>query len=76
MEESRMSAKDIAARHLAAALADADAASVPPDVLGRAMLSELIDLWRKTRSAADIRSELEFVAGNLDDDAEFYFMRP
>jgi hypothetical protein len=71
-----MSAKDIAARHLAAALAEAGAASIPPDALGRALLSEVIDLWRQGRSAADVRSELEFIAANLDDDAEFYFMRP
>jgi hypothetical protein len=70
------STKDLVARHVAALLAEAEAQKIPADVIGRTLLDEVIGLWSRSRPAADIKSELEFVAGNLGDDAEFYFMRP
>ena len=71
-----MSTKEIVARHVAAMVAEAEAEKIPADVVGRALLDEVIALWGRSRSPADIRSELEFIAGNVGDDAEFYFMRP
>lgn len=67
---------DIAQRHLAAALAEANAAGLTDDLLGRAMLAQVIGLYRRSRSATDIAYELEFAARNLDDDEDYAFMRP
>ncbi len=70
-----MSAKDLVTSHITALLAEAEAKQIPTDVIGRTLLDQVIWLWSKTRSADDIRSELEFIAGNVGED-DFNFMRP
>jgi len=61
--------------HLEAAIKDAGR-NATPDVVGRAMLGQILAVWRKDRSLADIKSELEYTADNLDPDEENAFMRP
>ena len=70
-----MSAKDLVTSHITALLAEAEAKQIPTDVIGRTLLDQVIWLWSKTRSPDDIRSELEFIAGNVGED-DFTFMRP
>ncbi len=68
--------RDIATRHLAAALDEAASHKIDTDSLARAFLSVVIGVWKKERSVDDISSELEFTIENLDDDQAFNFMRP
>lgn len=42
----------------------------------RALLSQVIERSKQTRSAADLAQELEFLIDNLDGDRDFAFMRP
>lgn len=44
--------------------------------LARALMSELIAVYKRERSNQDIAHELNFLAENLDEDAEYAFMRP
>ncbi len=44
--------------------------------VARALLAEVITVYKRGRTQADIRHELEFLADNLDDDADYTFMRP
>jgi hypothetical protein len=71
-----MSVSEIAQRHFAAAIKDAEAAGLDHDGLCRALLGLLVSEYLKTRDVADVQSELRFVADNCDPDADFMFMRP
>ncbi|QJD59237.1 hypothetical protein HG264_10125 [Pseudomonas sp. gcc21] len=44
--------------------------------LARALMSEVIAVYKRERSDQDIAHELNFLAENLDEDAEYAFMRP
>ncbi|SDR73219.1 hypothetical protein SAMN05216421_0161 [Halopseudomonas xinjiangensis] len=44
--------------------------------MARALMSEVIAVYKRDRSAADVAHELGFLADNLDDDADYAFMRP
>lgn len=44
--------------------------------LARALMSEVIAVYKRQRSNADIANELAFLADNLDDDIDYAFMRP
>ena len=44
--------------------------------IARALMSEVIAVYKRGRSTADIAHGLGFQADNLDDDAEYAFMRP
>jgi hypothetical protein len=63
-------------RHLRSLLAEAGEAQVPSDVVGRLLVQEAIEIWKQERGVADISGELEFIAGHLDPDTDFEFMRP
>ncbi len=67
---------EIVQRHVAAMMAEADEKNVPSDLIGRALLNEVLDIYRRSRGNDDISSELHFVADNLDPDTDFTFMRP
>lgn len=67
---------EIAAKHVAAMMIEAEEKDVPSDVIGRALLNEVIEIYKRSRSNDDISSELQFVAENLDPDTDFAFMRP
>ena len=71
-----MSAHDMVARHVSAALREAEAGSIASDVVARCLLSEAIRLFRQQRPIDDIAAELIAAADNLDEDAPLVFMRP
>jgi hypothetical protein len=71
-----MSADEIARRHFAAAVSEAEVAGVGHDSLCRTLLGLVVSKYLTTRGVADVQSELHFVADNCDPDADFMFMRP
>lgn len=71
-----MSAYKIAQQVMAEAIEKAAAAGHDEQALARALMSEVIAVYKKGRSHADISSELDFLANNLDDDQDYAFMRP
>jgi hypothetical protein len=70
-----MSATEIATRHFAAAIAEAEDAGLEADSIFRALLSLLVAKYLENRSVADVQSELRFVADNCDPDTDFMFTR-
>jgi len=64
------------ARHVSAALREAEGQSVSSDVVARCLLSEAIRLFREQRPIDDIAAELIAAADNLDEDTPLVFMRP
>lgn len=54
----------------------ASAAGYSEQDLARALMSEVIAVYKRERSDQDIAHELNFLAENLDEDAEYAFMRP
>jgi hypothetical protein len=71
-----MSASEIANTHFSAAMAAAQAAGTDQDGVCRSMLGLIVAKYLETRSAADVQSELHFLADNCDPDTDFAFMRP
>lgn len=71
-----MSTYQLVARHVEAALQEAAAQSIGPDVVARSLLSEAIRLFKQERSNEDIAAELTAAADNLDDDNPLIFIRP
>jgi len=71
-----MSSYDMVARHVAAALEEAEARSISSDVVARCLLSEAIRIFRQHRPIDDIAAELTAAADNLDEDAPLAFIRP
>ncbi len=71
-----MSTTEIAQRHFAAALADAEDNGQGADSVCRAMLSLVVAKYLESRAVSDVQSELRFVAENCDPDTDFMFMRP
>ncbi|MEQ9144330.1 MAG: hypothetical protein RLO08_08230 [Parvibaculaceae bacterium] len=69
-------AREIATKHLEAALADAESAKVPAENIARILLEKVIHIYKETRSLEDIASELTSAAENLDPDTDYTFMRP
>lgn len=67
---------ELARASFAALLSEAESAQADPDVLGRALLNEIVSFWRKTRSWTDVAEELRFTADSLDPETDFEFMRP
>lgn len=71
-----MTAGAIAKRHLAAAIADADAAGIDPDVVCRSLLGLVVAQYLETRPVIDVQAELRFVAENCDPETDQIFIRP
>ncbi len=67
---------ELARESFAALMSQAEASRADPDVLGRALLNEIISFWRTSRSWTDVAEELRFTADSLDPDTDFEFMRP
>lgn len=44
--------------------------------LAKALMNEVIAVYRRERAITDIAHELNFLADNLDEDADYAFMRP
>jgi hypothetical protein len=74
--EPMQAVNEIAKRHFQAMLSEAEQHGVATDILGRALLDHVIQLWLKDRSHDDVASELKFTADSLDPDTDFEFMRP
>ncbi len=70
------SAFEISSKHVQAALDEAAASKIPPDVIARATLERVLEIYRSERSLADIASELNFHIDNLDPEGDHAFMRP
>jgi len=66
----------IVKKHFAALLSEAREAEIPTDVVGRAILARLVEVWAEERQWQDVASELRFTADSLDPDTDFEFMRP
>ncbi len=71
-----MTATDIARKHFADAVKEAEIAGYDADSLARYMLAEVVACYLRKRSVQDVRAELAFVADNCDPDTDFMFMRP
>ena len=67
---------DIVRPKVNSALAEAEKASIPTDVVGRALLACAIEVYKMSRSDADICSELQFKIDTIDETEAFGFMRP
>lgn len=70
------SATEVARSCVNKALEEAGASQISEDALARALISEAISVFKKSRSAEDIANELTFLAENLSEDEEYNFMRP
>jgi hypothetical protein len=75
-ERTPMSASEIATTHFSAAMAAAHAACIDQDSVCRSMLGLIVAKYLQNRSAADVQSELHFLADHSDPDTDFAFMRP
>ncbi len=62
--------------HMKALYDAAESKGIPEDVLGRMVLSEIIELWKRRRGWKDVADELQFAAEHLDPDTDYEFMRP
>lgn len=71
-----MSAHQLVASHVEAALEEAAARDISNDVVARCLLSEAIRLFKSGRPNDDIAAELTAAADNLDEDTPLVFMRP
>ena len=71
-----VSAYQIAKAHFEAAMSDADACRQGQDAVARALLDFVVRKYLESRTVADVRSELSFVAENCDPETDFVFMRP
>lgn len=71
-----MSPHALVARHVTAALEEAQLLSIDSDVVARCLLSEAIRLFRQGRPVEDIAAELTAAADNLDEDEPLAFIRP
>lgn len=65
-----------ARRHLDALIEEASASGASTDVVGRALLHEIIQSWLEERTWNDVADELRFTADSLDPDQDYEFMRP
>ncbi len=70
------SAFEISNQYMQAALDEGAAAKIPADVIARALLERVLEVYRAGRSLEDIASELAFHMDNLDPDGDHMFMRP
>lgn len=44
--------------------------------LARALMTEVLNIYKRERALTDIAHELNFLAENLDEDTDYAFMRP
>lgn len=70
------SAFEISTKLMQAALAEGATHKIPADVVARAFLERVLEVYRQERSLADIASELSFHIDNLDPEGDHTFMRP
>ena len=61
----------LARKHLDALIDEAEEFGVSTDLIGEALLNELIRAWQETRSRQDIMDELRALADRLDSGKDF-----
>ncbi|WP_373186311.1 hypothetical protein [Halopseudomonas sp.] len=44
--------------------------------LARALMTEVLNVYKRERTMTDIAHELNFLAENIDEDTDYAFMRP
>ena len=71
-----MSVYKLAAQLMQDNLATAQVQGFNEQELAKALMNEVIAVYRRERSISDIAHELHFLAENLDEDADYAFMRP
>ncbi|WP_022961763.1 hypothetical protein [Halopseudomonas pelagia] len=71
-----MSVYKLAAQLMQDNLAAGQAQGFNDQELAKALMNEVIGVYRRERTIADIAHELNFLAENLDEDADYAFMRP
>jgi hypothetical protein len=71
-----MSVYTIARSHVEAALAESSAAKLPAGDCLHALLVTVAQALTKERGISDTRQALEFQMNNLNEDADYEFMRP
>jgi hypothetical protein len=67
---------EISTRYMNAALEAGAETKIPADIIARAMLDRVLEVYRAGRSLEDIASELGFHIDNLDPEGDHNFMRP
>lgn len=70
------SATELARSCVNTALQEAKVAQFSEDAIARALISEAIAIYKKSRSSEDIANEFVFLAENLSEDDDYTFMRP
>lgn len=71
-----MSAYRLVAKHVDAAVVEAETQSISADVVARNLVSIAVEIFKRAgRSSADISAELIATAENIDDEP-IAFMRP
>jgi len=70
------SATETARSCVNAALEEANRNQISEDAVARALITEAISVFKKSRSNADIADEITFIAENLSEEEEYNFMRP
>ena len=71
-----MSVYKLAGEMMQQALQQATQAGYSEQDMARALMAEVIAVYKRERGAADIAHELGFLAENLDEDQDYAFMRP
>lgn len=71
-----MSIYRLAGTAMQQALSQAAEAGYDEQEMARALMAEVIAVYKRKRTQADIAHELEFLIENLDEDQDYAFMRP
>lgn len=71
-----MSVYKLASKIMQQALEEAAGEGFSEQNLARALMTEVLNVYKRERTPADITHELQFLAENLDEDEEYAFMRP
>ncbi|HYM30924.1 MAG TPA: hypothetical protein VEU47_06480 [Candidatus Cybelea sp.] len=69
------SAYELVHRHVAAALAEGERHSVPPETVAGNLIAEAVRILKQHRTKEDIASELAFAIENIEE-RDYEFMRP
>ena len=76
MRRCELSVYGLAAQVMQQALEQGQQAGYGEQELARALMTEVLAVYKRGRTPADIAHELNFLAENLDEDQDYAFMRP
>lgn len=71
-----MSVYELAGKIVNEGIEQAQQAGYGEQELARALMTEVLNVYKRERTTTDIAHELNFLAENLDEDTEYAFMRP